>query len=280
MSLPRPAQYPCCGRGHRLKQDRRLNNVCDLCDTQGTEYRCSQGCDYDTCQRCYAALVQNAQNSNPTQPAANGKSESFIESDAAFARSIATQEDAEVARHMAMADAAGNWPQVPFARGSGPRLSSQQYTGNLGRQPGPSFMPPEDRGLIYVACEIGDVAVEMMVDTGAQTSVISEPLVRRLNLASRIDSSQQGVAAGVGRARILGKLRKVPVKLGHVEFALDLSVLGHEENLLLLGIDQMRRFKCIVDIPGKSLRFGGSDGIEVPFLPPAPHRVMPQCPTM
>eukprot|EP00490_Sorites_sp_Unknown_P005786 CAMPEP_0114637700 /NCGR_PEP_ID=MMETSP0191-20121206/234_1 /TAXON_ID=126664 /ORGANISM="Sorites sp." /LENGTH=271 /DNA_ID=CAMNT_0001849433 /DNA_START=21 /DNA_END=836 /DNA_ORIENTATION=- len=122
--------------------------------------------------------------------------------------------------------------------------------------------------LLHVACEMGNRAVEMMVDTGAQTSVISMPLVRTLGLESRLDSRYQGMAAGVGTARILGKLRGVPVQIGHVEFALDFSVLGVDQPLLLLGIDQMRRFKCVVNLEKECLIFGGADGVEVPFLPP------------
>lgn len=121
--------------------------------------------------------------------------------------------------------------------------------------------------LLYVACEMGNRAVEMMVDTGAQSSVISMPLVRTLGLESRLDSRYQGMAAGVGTARILGKLRGVPVKIGHVEFALDFSVLGVDQPLLMLGIDQMRRFRCVVNLERDCLIFGGTDGVEVPFLP-------------
>ena len=43
-------------------------------------------------------------------------------------------------------------------------------------------------------------------------SVISAPLARDLGLQHQyFDGSQRGVAAGVGRAQILGKLRAVPV---------------------------------------------------------------------
>eukprot|EP00913_Durusdinium_trenchii_P024234 g22753.t1 len=49
--------------------------------------------------------------------------------------------------------------------------------------------------LLYVACEMGNRAVEMMVDTGAQSSVISMPLVRTLGLESRLDSRYQGRVA-------------------------------------------------------------------------------------
>merc|ERR1712226_30957 len=63
----------------------------------------------------------------------------------------------------------------------------------------PEFEVPPS--LCHVPCVIGkDVCVEMMVDTGAQTSVMSLSLAKQLNLDSRIDRRHQGVAAGVGRA--------------------------------------------------------------------------------
>lgn len=108
----------------------------------------------------------------------------------------------------------------------------------------------------------------MMIDTGAQTSVISLALARQLNLTSRIDRRHQGIASGVGHARILGKLHAVPVELGHVEFPMDFIVLDTTANLLLLGLDLMRRYKCIVDLEREVLIFGGSGGVEVTMLPP------------
>ena len=75
-----------------------------------------------------------------------------------------------------------------------------------------------DGGMVLVECRFGDAAaVEMMVDSGAQHSVISAPLARRLGLMNRLDRSEQGVAAGVGRARIIGKLRSVAIYLKNVE---------------------------------------------------------------
>ena len=76
-----------------------------------------------------------------------------------------------------------------------------------------------DGGMVLVECRFGDAAaVEMMVDSGAQHSVISAPLAQRLGLMNRLDRSEQGVAAGVGRARIIGKLRSVAIYLKNVEF--------------------------------------------------------------
>ena len=64
--------------------------------------------------------------------------------------------------------------------------------------------------MCLVPCQIGPTTtVEMLVDTGAQSSVLSSAVVRQLGLAGRVDRRHQGVAAGVGRARISGKLRNI-----------------------------------------------------------------------
>jgi len=124
----------------------------------------------------------------------------------------------------------------------------------------------EESSMIHIACEIGECEAEILVDTGAEMSVMSEQLAGQLGLLSHLDRSMQGVASGVGQAKILGRLWGVPVKLGHVEFTLDFSVLSTQQQLLILGLDQMRRFKCLVDLEKGCLIFGGRDGVEVSFL--------------
>lgn len=254
---------------------------------------------------------------------------SSVERDAAYARSLAEQEDASLAWDLAgmppslppsvtraspagttstAADAelarrlAGMPPSVTRARPAEAaratdgdaelaRRLAGAHGGIFGSGLGsswpselmqlPSQLMQKQETSPYVACEIVDVAIEMLVDTGAQMSVISAPLMRQLKLEQRLDRSQQGVATGVGQASILGKLRGIPVKLGHVEFALDFSVLGVEEPMLILGIDQMRRFKCIVDMDKECIIFGGSGGVEVSFLRDPPSRMRAAgCPHM
>ncbi len=46
------------------------------------------------------------------------------------------------------------------------------------------------------------------------------------------------------------------------------QVLEVDAELLLLGLDMLRHFKCVVDLERDVLVFGGAGGVEVPFLPP------------
>jgi len=193
--------------------------------------------------------------------------------------------DPAVAQRLAAMERAcrpsASFPGLPCVPG-GPEQPAQPARASCS-----SFLdePEPEEDLIYIPCGIQGRAVEMMVDTGAQRSVISLPLARRLRLMGALDRSGAGVAAGVGRAAILGRLRSVPVAVGvdsGVEFSLDFSVLEVADELLLLGIDQLRRFRVVLDLERECLVFGGEGGVEVDFLPAAPshaaHRAA--CPLM
>eukprot|EP00929_Paragymnodinium_shiwhaense_P058959 TRINITY_DN29518_c0_g1_i2.p2 TRINITY_DN29518_c0_g1~~TRINITY_DN29518_c0_g1_i2.p2 ORF type:complete len:185 (-),score=22.33 TRINITY_DN29518_c0_g1_i2:108-662(-) len=102
------------------------------------------------------------------------------------------QRDAEYARRLAQAEAG----QV--AHGMYGNRRAQQHRGTLPHQEvvrgRPGSMPPlagldgfgvpssEPADMVYVACLIGNSTVEMMVDTGAQMSVISTRLSEQLGL--------------------------------------------------------------------------------------------------
>ena len=109
----------------------------------------------------------------------------------------------------------------------------------------------------------------MLVDTGAQSSVLSLPLASRLGLSQRIDRRYQGVAAGVGRAKIVGRVGNVVCTfgVGHVEFLMDFIVLEVDDPLVIMGLDQLRKYKCLVDLEKECLIFGGAGGVEVEMLP-------------
>jgi len=121
--------------------------------------------------------------------------------------------------------------------------------------------------MLFVSCLVDDrVPIELLVDTGAGTSAISMKMVRTLGLESKLNRSIGGIANGVGSANIVGVLENVGCKMGHVEFRLFFMVLESDLPCCILGLDQMRRFQCQVDLASNVLIFGGKDGVSVPFL--------------
>jgi len=191
-----------------------------------------------------------------------------VNSDEAFARSLAFElpnsNDASFAHELSLADQTAR--DAAIARSLATLGSGVDDALSHTHQPFGLAAQPSNSGMLYVAAEIGESEVEMLVDTGAQMSVISEPLANQLGLLSHLDRSRQGIANGVGQAKIEGHVKDIPVRLGHVEFPLTFSVLQTQQPLLILGLDQMRTYKCLVDIERHFLVFGGSGGVEVPFV--------------
>jgi len=176
--------------------------------------------------------------------------------------------------------------QQPYPGQQQSSLHHQPYAAqhaNSGSNPTPQKLPSLGFGggamrkrtpMCHIPCVVGPnaVCVEMMVDTGAESSVISESLAKELGLHQHIDRRAQGIAAGVGQARIVGEIHNAVVTLGQVEFLMDFMVLQVPQRLMLLGLDQMRKYKCIVNLEKDVLVFGGSGGVEVPMLPPDQQR--------
>lgn len=121
--------------------------------------------------------------------------------------------------------------------------------------------------MLYVACEVEGRLVEMLVDSGASSSAISKGEMKRLNLHDKLNTRFAGKAVGCGSANVLGIVENVIVSIGHAEFRLFFLVLDTENPLLILGLDQMRKFKCLIDLEENKLVFGGKGGVEVQFLP-------------
>ena len=196
--------------------------------------------------------------------------------DAEYAHQLQSE---EFARRRAASFQSSRVPQGRIVGGPYPGRRSVRPVPEAGNpttspplQPNPLFssiLRPRIQ-MCHIPCIVGskNVCVEMMIDTGAETSVMSLALCQQLGLEASIDRRQSGVASGVGQARILGKVIGVVCTMGHVEFPMDFMVLEVPNQMLLLGMDQMRKYKCIVDISRDVLIFGGNGGVEVPFLPP------------
>lgn len=129
--------------------------------------------------------------------------------------------------------------------------------------------------LLYVPCEINGRMVEMMVDSGSQTSVISSSMMAKLKLQKRLNTRFQGVAAGVGAAKILGRIDNCAVMVGAgVEFKLFFLVIDVSHDMMILGVDQVSEEVGILYADGS---LNGTAHMEVPALslpPDAPLQLL------
>lgn len=119
--------------------------------------------------------------------------------------------------------------------------------------------------MLYIPIRINNVPILAFVDSGAEKSVIADSFLEGLNLEKMLDKRFVGQATGVGTSNITGRLH-------HVMFTFDNEFLPHSLTVLdlvgptmLIGLDFMRKYKCIIDFNTNSFKITGLD-VELKFL--------------
>eukprot|EP00529_Nitzschia_sp_RCC80_P029513 CAMPEP_0113496988 /NCGR_PEP_ID=MMETSP0014_2-20120614/30400_1 /TAXON_ID=2857 /ORGANISM="Nitzschia sp." /LENGTH=317 /DNA_ID=CAMNT_0000390917 /DNA_START=416 /DNA_END=1369 /DNA_ORIENTATION=- /assembly_acc=CAM_ASM_000159 len=121
--------------------------------------------------------------------------------------------------------------------------------------------------MLFVNCRLDGNDIDLLVDTGASSSALSKDMVYSLGLEHKLNKSVFGDAKGVGSTNIVGVLENISMRIGQIEFRVFFMVIDSQMPCCILGLDQMRRFKCLVDLDESCIVFGGRDGVAVPFLP-------------
>ena len=122
--------------------------------------------------------------------------------------------------------------------------------------------------MLIVRLKVNGCATRAMVDTGAQSTIISARTAVACGIMRLVDTRYAGMAKGVGTGVILGRVHMTPLVLGGQHFYASFSVMEKADMDFLLGLDFLRRFGAVVDVGKGVLRLGVGEGrcVEVPFL--------------
>jgi hypothetical protein len=137
--------------------------------------------------------------------------------------------------------------------------------------------------MLYVDCEVNRCAVQALVDTGAEATIMSWACAERCGVVRLVDERFSGVARGVGSSKIAGRIHVLPLKLGAVFVSTSVQVLAPPAGAsrlapppaldFLLGLDSLRRFQCSLDLEANCLRLRVPAGllaaVAVSDAPPA-----------
>jgi DNA damage-inducible protein 1 len=121
--------------------------------------------------------------------------------------------------------------------------------------------------MLYVDAAVNGTPVKAFVDSGAQSTIMSKACAERCGIMRLIDTRFAGMAVGVGSAPIIGRVHMTQLKLGSTYFPCTFTVLEKDDIDFLLGLDMLKRHRCVLDLAENVLRLEGANGHEVvPFL--------------
>ncbi|XP_017794005.1 PREDICTED: protein DDI1 homolog 2 [Habropoda laboriosa] len=119
--------------------------------------------------------------------------------------------------------------------------------------------------MLYVNCKVNGFPVKAFIDTGAQSTVMSDACAERCHIMRLVDTRWAGIAHGVGTQPIIGRIHMVQIQIGNDHLTTSFTVLAEQSMDMLLGLDMLKSHQCCIDLKKNVLQIG-TTGAETPFL--------------
>lgn len=119
--------------------------------------------------------------------------------------------------------------------------------------------------MLFINLEINKKKVVALVDTGAQSTVMSQDLCEKCDLMNLCDVRYAGIAKGVGTSRIIGTVHAAQMKIDNKVLMAKITVIENKSVGFIFGLDNMRAHRCTIDLQKNGLIFPDI-GVTAKFL--------------
>lgn len=121
--------------------------------------------------------------------------------------------------------------------------------------------------MLYIDCSVNGIPMQAFVDTGAQSTIMSQKCAERLQLLKIMDDRYNGIATGVGTGKIIGRVHAAQMEIGGKFFPFAITII-ESETLgidMILGLDNLKRHRCIIDLAGNCMKLMNGE-VVIPFI--------------
>lgn len=119
--------------------------------------------------------------------------------------------------------------------------------------------------MLYINIEMNKKKITALVDTGAQSTVMSKSIAEKCDLINLCDTRFSGIAKGVGESKIIGVVHAAQMKVCDQFIMCKVTVVENNAVGMIFGLDNMRSYRCNIDLIKQALVFPDV-GIQAPFL--------------
>lgn len=115
--------------------------------------------------------------------------------------------------------------------------------------------------MLYLKGEYNDTGFKLMIDSGAQVSVMSKYMADYLGISHLIDTRMSGQAKGVGTSNILGCIYNCHVKIdGCILVPINFRIMDNDfdKHLVILGLDFLNSHNCVINFRNGTIQINNN----------------------